>query len=74
MSYPTCTARAMAIRCSTAFVDPPSTITRVMAFSKAALVMMSLGFRSSCSRRLMAAPARVHSSALSGSSAGVLEE
>ncbi len=34
---------AMARRCSTALVDPPSAITTAMAFSKASLVMMSRG-------------------------------
>ena len=65
------TARAMAIRCNTALVLPPSAITVTMAFSKAARVMMSRGLMSLASRCLMAAPARSHSSSLSGSSAGV---
>ena len=34
---------AMASRCSTAFVEPPSAITTVIAFSNAFRVMMSSG-------------------------------
>lgn len=37
---------AIAMKCSTALVEPPVAITRVMAFSNALKVMMSLGFRS----------------------------
>ena len=40
------TACAMAIRWSTALVDPPSAMMSTMAFSNAARVMMSLGLRS----------------------------
>ena len=64
---------AMAIRWSTALVEPPSTETITMAFSNASRVMMSRGFRSSSSRFLIAAPAREHSSSFAGSSAGVEE-
>ena len=67
------TERAIAIRCSTALVEPPSTITTTIAFSKAARVMMSRGLRSSSSRLRIAAPARRHSSSFAGSSAGVDE-
>ena len=42
-------ARAMASRCSTALVEPPSAITTVIAFSKAARVMMSRGLMSALS-------------------------
>ena len=35
----------MAIRCSTAFVDPASAMTTVMAFSKASLVMIGARLR-----------------------------
>ncbi len=38
---------AIAIRCKTAFVDPPNTVMRVSAFSKAFRVIISLGFISS---------------------------
>ncbi len=67
------TERAIAIRCSTALVEPPSTIVTTIAFSNAARVMMSRGFKSSSSRRRIAAPARRHSSCFAGSSAGVDE-
>lgn len=40
------TALAMAIKCNTAFVDPPNTMIKVIAFSKAALVIISLGLMS----------------------------
>jgi len=63
----------MAMRCSTAFVEPPSTITITMAFSNASRVMMSLGLRSASKRWRMAAPARTHSSSFAGSVAGVEE-
>jgi hypothetical protein len=69
----TSTAFAMAMRCSTALVEPPRAITITMAFSKASRVMMSRGLRSSSSRFRMAAPARKHSSSFSGSIAGVQE-
>ena len=36
-------ARAMAMRCNTALVEPPSAMTTVMAFSNAFRVMMSSG-------------------------------
>mmetsp|Transcript_80 Transcript_80/g.178 ORF Transcript_80/g.178 Transcript_80/m.178 type:complete len:206 (-) Transcript_80:693-1310(-) len=64
-------ASAMAIRCSTALVDPPSAITVTIAFSNAARVMMSLGLRSSLRRFRIAAPAIRHSSIFRGSSAGM---
>jgi hypothetical protein len=68
------TACAMAIRCSTALVDPPSAMMITMAFSNAARVMMSRGLRSISSMCLMALPAMKHSSIFSGSSAGMEEE
>ena len=46
----TSTARAMAMRWSTALVEPPTAIMRTIAFSNAARVMMSRGLRSSSSR------------------------
>ena len=67
----TLTARAIAIRWRTALVEPPSAITVTMAFSNARRVMMSRGLRSSSSRWRIAAPARRHSSALPGCSAGI---
>ena len=39
----TCASRAIASRCSTAFVEPATAITTAMAFSNASLVMMSRG-------------------------------
>mmetsp|Transcript_26694 Transcript_26694/g.44767 ORF Transcript_26694/g.44767 Transcript_26694/m.44767 type:complete len:265 (-) Transcript_26694:765-1559(-) len=63
-------ASAMAIRCSTALVEPPSAITVTIAFSKAARVMISKGLRSILSRFSIAAPANRHSSIFRGSSAG----
>ena len=66
-------ARAIAMRCSTALVEPPSTITITIAFSKDSRVMIRLGRRSISSSRRTAAPARRHSSRLSGSVAGVHE-
>ena len=69
----TSAARAIAIRCSTALVEPPSAITTTIAFSNAARVMMSRGLRSRSSKLRIAAPARKHSSSLAGSSAGVDE-
>mmetsp|Transcript_29597 Transcript_29597/g.28325 ORF Transcript_29597/g.28325 Transcript_29597/m.28325 type:complete len:202 (-) Transcript_29597:688-1293(-) len=70
----TSTALAIAIKCSTALVLPPRTITIVIAFSKAFLVIISLGLRSISKRVKMASPASLHSAVLRGSSAGVEEE
>ena len=58
------------MRWSTAFVDPPVTMTIRIAFSKAPFVMMSRGFRSNVRSFLMASPARAHSSLFSCESAG----
>ena len=66
-------ARAIAMRCNTALVEPPRAITTTMAFSKASRVMIRRGLRSRSSRFRTAAPARRHSSRLSASSAGVHE-
>ena len=48
---------AIAIKCSTAFVDPPSAITIDIAFSKASFVIISLGFKSRLIKLLTAFPA-----------------
>src|SRR5690606_9928366 len=64
-------ACATAMRWRTALVEPPSTVTNVMAFSKAARVMMSLGRRSRSRSPRSAAPAAVHSSSFAGSVAGM---
>ena len=69
----TSTERAIAIRCSTALVEPPSAITITIAFSNASRVMMSRGLRSRSSRLRIAAPAAKHSSSLRGWVAGVDE-
>mmetsp|Transcript_30706 Transcript_30706/g.81669 ORF Transcript_30706/g.81669 Transcript_30706/m.81669 type:complete len:215 (-) Transcript_30706:689-1333(-) len=63
--------RDIAIRWSTAFVEPPVIITIAMAFSKAALVMMSRGLRSSLRRLSTASPTQAHSSSFSFESAGL---
>ena len=61
----TLAAFAIAKICNTALVEPPSAITMVMAFSKASLVMISLGFISCLSNSNTAAPARSQSNLLS---------
>ena len=66
----TSTARAIAIRCITAFVEPPTAITTAIAFSNASRVITSRGLMSFSSSRRIAAPARRHSSSLPGSVAG----
>ena len=65
------TARAMAMRCSTALVEPPTAITIAIAFSNASRVMTSRGLMSFSSKLRITSPARRHSSILSGSSAGM---
>ena len=50
-------SRAIASRCNTALVEPPSAMTTVIAFSKASRVMMSSGFRSLRISSITAAPA-----------------
>ena len=66
----TSTARAIAMRCKTALVDPPRMMVTTMAFSKAFRVMMSRGFKSSSSSRRIAAPAARHSCSFSSDVAG----
>jgi len=66
-------ARAMAIRCKTAFVEPPRAMMTTMAFSNEARVMMSRGLISFSSNLRIAAPARRHSAILPGSVAGIDE-
>ena len=65
---------AMAIRCRTAFVEPPVMFTSIMAFSKASRVRMSDGRISSFKRVFMAPPAARHSSCFAFDSAGLEEE
>jgi hypothetical protein len=64
----------MAIRWRTALVDPPVIITIRIEFSKAALVMISLGLISFANKTFMASPAATHSSAFSFESAGEEDE
>jgi hypothetical protein len=60
----------MAIKCSTAFVDPPITITRRIAFSNAAFVIISRGFKSICNKFNIAGPDANYSARFSSKSAG----
>ncbi len=53
---------AIARRCSTAFVDPPSAITTVIAFSNDLRVMMRRGVSPNLIKLTTAAPARPQSS------------
>ena len=48
---------AMAKKCSTALVEPPNMVTKVMAFSKDFLVIISDGFMSFFNRFITASPA-----------------
>ena len=50
-------ASAIAIRCRTAFVEPPSVMIKVIAFSNASLVIISLGLMSLFNRFNTASPA-----------------
>ena len=61
---------AMASRCSTALVDPPSALASAIAFSNACLVRMSRGRIPSRSISTTAAPAAVASSSRRRSTAG----
>src|SRR5690554_8064095 len=63
----------MANKCKTALVDPPQAITRVMAFSKALRVMISLGFISLSNNQRIACPASRQSSRFSGDIASCAE-
>mmetsp|Transcript_100366 Transcript_100366/g.323943 ORF Transcript_100366/g.323943 Transcript_100366/m.323943 type:complete len:218 (+) Transcript_100366:671-1324(+) len=64
---------AIARRCSTALVEPPSAFTTTMALSKDFLVRMSSGFRSRSRSMRMASAARWHSWRFSGEVAGAEE-
>src|SRR3989338_4187524 len=64
MDKDTPTACAMANKCSTAFVDPPSAVTTVIAFSKALSVMISLGRISFLIKFITALPAFTQSRVL----------
>jgi hypothetical protein len=65
--------RAIAIKCSTALVDPPSAMIITIAFLNDFSVIMSLGFKSIFNNSKRYFPARRHSSSFNGSSAGVEE-
>ena len=67
------THRAIAIKCSTALVDPPSAMIITIAFRNDFSVIMSLGFKSIFNNSKRYFPARRHSSIFNGSSAGVEE-
>lgn len=64
---------AMAIKCKTAFVDPPRAITVTIALRKDCGVIMSLGFKSILINSRRYFPAKRHSSNFNESSAGVEE-
>mmetsp|Transcript_19711 Transcript_19711/g.53171 ORF Transcript_19711/g.53171 Transcript_19711/m.53171 type:complete len:217 (-) Transcript_19711:778-1428(-) len=68
------TERPMAMRWSTALVEPPRAMTVTMALRNAPLVMMSEGQMLSMSRRFTAAPAASHSLIFSSEVAGLEEE
>ena len=68
----TLAALAMAIKCNTAFVEPPNAMTVVIAFSKASLVMISRGFRSISIKFLIALAAFSQSYFLSSDNASWL--
>ncbi|MCY1513133.1 hypothetical protein D9M68_476180 [compost metagenome] len=70
----TSTLFAMAMRCNTAFVEPPKTMMVTIAFSKALRVMISLGLMSFSNKILMALPAAKHSACFSSLKAGLEEE
>mmetsp|Transcript_62763 Transcript_62763/g.147178 ORF Transcript_62763/g.147178 Transcript_62763/m.147178 type:complete len:265 (+) Transcript_62763:352-1146(+) len=61
---------AMASKCSTALVEPPSAFTSTMAFSKDFFVRMSIGFRFRSSMAFTHWAARWHSARFSGEVAG----
>ena len=64
---------AIAIKCKTAFVEPPSAMTITIALRKDFGVIISRGFKSIFSNSKMYFPAKRHSSNFNGSSAGVEE-
>ena len=67
-------ARAIASRCSTALVEPPSAMTTAMAFSNALRVRMCRGRRCRRTASTSASPERAALSAFSASSAAMVEE
>ena len=67
-------ARAIARRCSTRLVDPPSTIPTTIALPNAFRVTMSRGLKVHFQQLVDCFAAATHSSSLAGSSAGVDDE
>ena len=67
-------ARAIANRCSTALVEPPSAITTAMAFSNACRVRMARGRRSRRTASTSTAADCAALSAFSASSAAIVDE
>ena len=68
------TVRAMAIKCKTAFVEPPRTITTVIASSNASRVKISLGLMSRASSTFIYSPTAAASRCLSSDLAGLVDE
>ena len=64
---------AIAIKCKTAFVEPPSAMTITIALRKDFGVIISHGFKSIFSNSKRYFPAKRHSSNFNGSLAGVEE-
>ena len=64
---------AIAIKCKTAFVDPPRTKTILIAFSNAFIVIISLGLISFSNKIRIAFPASSHSFFFSSLKAGLEE-
>jgi hypothetical protein len=64
---------AIAIKCKTAFVEPPSAMTITIALRRDFRVIISRGFKSIFSNSNMYFPAKRHSSNFNGSSAGIEE-
>ena len=64
---------AIAIKCSTAFVDPPKAMTMTIALRSDLGVITSRGFKSIFIKSRIYFPARRHSSNFNGASAGVEE-
>ncbi len=71
MSSFTPASRAIASRCSTAFVEPPDAQTAMIAFSTASRVMMSRGLTLRRSTSIAARPTSNAASSLRGSMPGI---
>ena len=66
-------ALAIARKCKTAFVDPPKTVTSLIAFSNDFLVTISLGLMSFSNNKRIASPAFTLSIFFSALKAGLEE-